>query len=143
MFTGIYSFLRRGNPAVQSGVIPYKIVDDNTLVLLVTSRKKKKWILPKGIVEAPMTLQESATKEAWEEAGALGIVGRTSTGTLRFKKQGIEATCTYYPLRVTKLTRHYPEMKFRKRKWVKLTEAHKYVKSKDLQKLLKSFKPSR
>ncbi len=128
---------------MQSGVIPYKIVDDNAYVLLVTSRKKKKWILPKGVAETPMTLQESATKEAWEEAGALGIAGRSSIGTLRYKKKGVEISCTYYPLRVTKLTRHYPEMKFRKRKWVKLVDAHKFVKSKDLQKLLKAFKPPR
>lgn len=34
----------------QSAVIPYLVEDGNTQIVLVTTRKKKKWTLPKGII---------------------------------------------------------------------------------------------
>ena len=54
----------------QSGVIP---VLDNRLVL-ITSRKSERWIIPKGYVEKGLSPSESAAKEAYEEAGLIGVV---------------------------------------------------------------------
>ena len=36
----------------QSGVIPYRIQEGKIEILLITSLKKKRWIIPKGIIES-------------------------------------------------------------------------------------------
>jgi 8-oxo-dGTP pyrophosphatase MutT (NUDIX family) len=56
----------------QSGVIPYRKKEWKVEVLLVTSIKKKKWIIPKGFIEYNMSPFQSAKKEAFEEAGVRG-----------------------------------------------------------------------
>ena len=39
----------------QSAVLPYRQGPDGLEVLLVTSRKRSRWVLPKGIVEPGLT----------------------------------------------------------------------------------------
>ena len=60
----------------QSGILPYKFVDGNIFLLLITSRKGNRWIIPKGIVEPHLTPVESASQEAFEEAGIEGALSR-------------------------------------------------------------------
>ncbi len=40
----------------QSAVIPFRFRRDKLEVLLITSRRRKRWIIPKGIVEQDLTL---------------------------------------------------------------------------------------
>ena len=35
----------------QSGVIPYRVRKGNLEILLITSRRERRWIIPKGIIE--------------------------------------------------------------------------------------------
>ncbi|NET56922.1 MAG: NUDIX hydrolase [Symploca sp. SIO2E6] len=72
----------------QSGVIPYRLREGITEVLLITSINSKRWIIPKGLVEPGMTPQDSAAKEAWEEAGVIGEVLPTLMGTYDYRKWG-------------------------------------------------------
>jgi 8-oxo-dGTP pyrophosphatase MutT (NUDIX family) len=58
----------------QSGVIPYRIENGQIEVMVITSSTGKRWVIPKGLIEPDMTPQDSAAKEAWEEAGLLGKV---------------------------------------------------------------------
>ena len=61
----------------QSAVIPYRLTQQietgppSVEVLLITSRKRKRWVIPKGIVEPKLSPLESALKEAYEEAAAI------------------------------------------------------------------------
>lgn len=55
-----------------TGAVP--ILSDSS-ILLVSSGKKPKWILPKGGWEADECLEESALREAFEEAGCSGVLG--------------------------------------------------------------------
>jgi len=43
-------------------------------VLFVSASRKSEWILPKGGWEQDETMQESATRECFEEAGVLGVL---------------------------------------------------------------------
>ena len=70
----------------QSGVIPYKIENNELKVLLITSRKGKKWKIPKGIVEPALSPSDSAAKEAFEEAGILGKVDKAEIGSYKYFK---------------------------------------------------------
>ena len=53
-------------------MIPYRIKGKKKVeVLLITSVKRKRWIIPKGYVEFNLSPFESAKKEAFEEAGRM------------------------------------------------------------------------
>lgn len=45
------------------------------LIMFVSSRKKAEWIIPKGGWEKDETIEESAIREVFEEAGVLGVLG--------------------------------------------------------------------
>ena len=44
-------------------------------ILLVSASRKAEWILPKGGWELDETMEESAVRECFEEAGVLGVLG--------------------------------------------------------------------
>ena len=44
----------------QSAVLPYRFSGGDLEVLLITSRKGKRWVFPKGIIEPGLTPQRSA-----------------------------------------------------------------------------------
>jgi 8-oxo-dGTP pyrophosphatase MutT (NUDIX family) len=58
----------------QSGVIPYRKKQGKIEVMLITSRNKGRWIIPKGVIEPDLNPRASAAKEAFEEAGVQGDV---------------------------------------------------------------------
>src|ERR1700686_822177 len=77
-------------PAVrlQYGALPYQETKAAGLeILLVTTRQKKRWIIPKGWPIKGMSRCESAAREAYEEAGVRGIVGRKPIGMYAYRKQ--------------------------------------------------------
>lgn len=123
---------------IQSAVIPYRIIDGKLRILLITSRRRKRWIAPKGVVEPDMTPADSAAKEAWEEAGIRGEVDQQALGEYTYKKWGGTCTVTVYAMHVTKELRKWPE-DFRSRKWLSPKQAAKRVREKDLKRLIKRF----
>ena len=60
--------LKPSNWYRQSAVIPYRLTDRTGTdfsaveILLITSRKRKRWVIPKGIVEPYLSPLESATR---------------------------------------------------------------------------------
>ena len=71
---------------LQSGVIPYRRTGPDVQVLLVTSNKRRRWIIPKGYVALGMSSAVSAAKEAWEEGGISGVVSKTPIGSYQYTK---------------------------------------------------------
>jgi ADP-ribose pyrophosphatase YjhB (NUDIX family) len=71
----------------QSGVIPYRIRNDKIEVMLITTSSGLNWIVPKGNISDGMSLQDSAAKEAWEEAGVFGWVDNQELGTYKYYKK--------------------------------------------------------
>jgi len=60
---------------MQCAAIPYRKTEAGNLeILLVTSRGKGNWILPKGNVKPGKSAAVSAAEEAYEEAGARGVI---------------------------------------------------------------------
>src|SRR5688500_17647141 len=60
--------------------------DGQRLVMLVTSRETRRWIIPKGWAEKNLAPHEVAAKEAREEAGLEGEIGREPVATYRYVK---------------------------------------------------------
>jgi 8-oxo-dGTP pyrophosphatase MutT (NUDIX family) len=75
----------------QSGAVPFRVRDGTIEVLLITSLTSGRWIIPKGIIEPPLSSAASAAQEAFEEAGVRGELsgpvgqssGRTGRSRLR------------------------------------------------------------
>jgi len=123
----------------QSAVIPFRRTENKTEVLLITSRKKKKWIIPKGIVEPDLLPSESAVKEAFEEAGVRGKISDNSIGNYNQKKWGGLCNVKVYLMEVNVLLETWPE-DFRDRKWVSLDDAPDQIDNQGLKKILTKLK---
>lgn len=128
----------------QIGALCYKIVDDKTQVLLITSRKSKRWIIPKGWKIDKLSNRKSAALEAWEEAGVQGKVSNRSIGTYDYRKKndsGDFFTCRVkvYGLRVKSLKRKFPEQGQRQLQWVDANRAIECVFEPELKKLITEF----
>lgn len=107
----------------QSAALPYRFCGDDLEVLLVTSRKGKHWIVPKGIVEPGMAPPESAAKEAEEEAGVIGEVSSESLGSYQYHKWGGTCHVEVYPLLVRVELDEWEESATRRRHWLPLSAA--------------------
>lgn len=123
----------------QSAVIPYRLRDGQIEILLITTRKKKRWIIPKGIVEANMTPHASAAKEALEEAGIIGEAFSEVLGSYTYQKFGGTCRVKVYLLRVDLLQPCWLEDKDRDRQWFSLSEAIEQIKQVEVQQMLKSL----
>jgi len=121
----------------QSAILPYRQRDDGPEVLVITSRKGKRWVLPKGIVEPGMTAAASAAKEAREEAGVEGRVMEQSLGRYQQRKWGGICEVEVFPMEVTGELNEWPERAFRRREWVSLKEAAKRLDRDRLHKMLR------
>ena len=119
----------------QSGVIPYRCREGEVEVLLITSRKRKRWVIPKGIVEAPLSPKDSAAKEAWEEAGITGHVSQSAIGNFQYDKWGGTCHVEVYLFRVDSVLADWPEV-WRSRQWFSLEEAANLVDELQLKQII-------
>ncbi|MBD2448864.1 NUDIX hydrolase [Nostoc sp. FACHB-152] len=123
----------------QSGVIPYRVQNGNIEVLLITTRDRNNWVIPKGGISKGMSPRASAAKEAWEEAGIIGQVDENKVGTYRYRKRGKIYRVHMYLLLVEMLSEDYPEAGQRQREWLDVASAIKLVKQNSLKRILKQF----
>ena len=126
-------------PIKQSAVIPYRHMDGELEIALITSRNTKRWIVPKGGVEGNMTPWASAAKEALEEAGLLGTVGEKELGEYFYTKFDKLYRVSIYPLRATKTLETWDEMEFRKRTWVSCSDAIQRIKEPAVKQAIKKL----
>jgi 8-oxo-dGTP pyrophosphatase MutT (NUDIX family) len=83
-------------------------------VCLVTSRGGGRWIIPKGNPIRGLAPHEVAAREALEEAGLVGHVGKRCIGTFKFVRirNGRNTTCLVdvYALKVERQMQTWTEM---------------------------------
>lgn len=122
----------------QTGIIPFLLEENEIKVCLITSRKGKKWILPKGIQEPGKTFIQIAEQEAFEEAGLKGKILPTIFGKRKIKKWGGVCNVDYFLMEVKEVYKIYPE-DFRKRIFVTKKEAKKTLSKKLFKLINKAF----
>jgi phosphohistidine phosphatase len=126
----------RDRPAyyyTQSSVIPYRMRNGNPEILVIRSIQKKHFVVPKGIKEPGLSPQDSAAKEAREEAGVEGRVMDAALGCYRYEKWGSVCTVDVYAMEVTAVVpEHEWQERHRGREWVSPEEATKRLKQKAL-----------
>jgi len=130
----------------QFAALCFRVKDGKTQILLVTSRRTQRWILPKGWPEDGLTPQDCAAKEAWEEAGVKGksysrCVGVYSYEKIRDGEDNLPCIAMVYPVKVSKTQKEYPENNQRRRKWLTRKEAAARVNEPELKKLIRTFDP--
>ncbi|MGO4485990.1 NUDIX hydrolase [Rhizobium pisi] len=110
----------------QSGAICYRRDRKGRLeVLLVSSRRNGRWGIPKGHIEGSEPSSAAALREAFEEAGILGVVGSTPFGNFTYRKDTStnQYNVTVHLLKVSKVARRFPEKGIRKTQWFLLKDA--------------------
>jgi phosphohistidine phosphatase len=117
----------------QSSVIPFRMAGNKLEILITRSSQNKHWVVPKGIAEPGHTLQESAAKEAWEEAGVEGDVLQQPIGSYTYQKWGATTTVTVYGMRVTRqLPDEEWQERHRGRQWLPAKQAASTLKQAEL-----------
>jgi 8-oxo-dGTP pyrophosphatase MutT (NUDIX family) len=107
----------------QAAAIPFLVDDHTPRILLITSRRRKRWIVPKGIIEEWQSSRETAVEEAYEEAGVHGTLVDGTVGEYEYDKWGGRCHVEVFLLRVEEELTDWPEADFRDRKWVGVEEA--------------------
>ncbi|MBP5857933.1 NUDIX hydrolase [Marivibrio halodurans] len=126
----------------QVSVLPYRNDAEGLRFLLITSRRRGRWILAKGWPKAGDPLAEMAGQEAFEEAGVHGEVAPRAIGHYRYIKRvrsGYRVPCavSVYPMRVTTEHADWPERGERRIQWVPPAEAATLVAEPGLRRLLR------
>ncbi len=134
----------------QVGALPFRRrrKSKSIEILLVSSRRTGRWIIPKGHVERGVDDRVMARREAFEEAGVTGKVPKQpigSFGYLKYYDDGrvVDSDVTVFALAVADIHDDWPEKKERTRIWVDLHAASEMVEEPDLAALILSFAATR
>ncbi|NQZ68406.1 MAG: NUDIX hydrolase [Lentisphaeria bacterium] len=114
-------------------VFPYIPHSKKIKIVLVTSRGKQEWILPKGHIEEKLSKKESARLEAYEEAGVIGSIDPANAEYIELGK----ASFMVYPMKVSSTLDEWPEDHQRARKIVSPEKALKLVSNPDIRLCIK------
>jgi 8-oxo-dGTP pyrophosphatase MutT (NUDIX family) len=114
---------------VQYAALPYRRRGSNrTDVLLVTSLDTGRWIIPKGWPIKHAAPYTTAMREAREEAGVVGTIGKRPIGSFSYKKKLkggtiIECEVHVFALKVIGQQESWPEKGQRRRQWLSRSKA--------------------
>jgi len=116
-------------------------------ICIVTSRRSKRWILPKGWPMNKMTPAKAAATEAWEEAGLKGRSIDQCLGVYAYVKpltRGVTPVIVMvYPLEVTSIANTWPESHQRQRKWMSPKKAARRLMEPELRRIVATFDPEK
>ena len=134
-------------PRLQSAALPWRLTPAGKVeVLLVTSRETRRWVAPKGWPIKGLKAFQSAAREAFEEAGVEGEIGKKKIGVYHYDKRlrsGRLQTVrvAVYPLKVVTERDAWPEATQREKLWTDPQTAAALVQELELAAILQSFAP--
>ena len=115
----------------RNNALPWRLRGDEVQILLVTSRRTRRWIIPKGNIEPGKTAPEAALQEAFEEAGVRGILaseiplGFYTYFKRRTDQHSLPVSVEVFLLEVTEQLKKWPEKGKRKLRWLPIARAIK------------------
>jgi 8-oxo-dGTP pyrophosphatase MutT (NUDIX family) len=91
-------------------------------IMLVTTRGAGRWIVPKGWPIANLSPREVAAREAYEEAGLVGVmVGKRAVGRFTYEKSGggrtLRCEVKLFAMRIHHQLPDWPERGERETRW--------------------------
>lgn len=121
----------------QSAVLPYRQADGKLQVMVIASRKGTRWVIPKGVKEPELSLRDSASKEALEEAGIRGRIDEEPIGHYDYAKWGGVCKVAVFPMEVSEsVPEEEWEESHRERRWVAPQKARRLLDEAALGKLV-------
>jgi 8-oxo-dGTP pyrophosphatase MutT (NUDIX family) len=129
-------------PVIQYACLPFRERGDGSIeVMLITSRGTRRWVIPKGWPMKGRKPHASAAREALEEAGLVGEVGKVPIGSYRYGKRlksGEVVPCQVevFPLEVKSQRKRWPEKGQRSLRWFDPAEAAAAVEEPELKGIL-------
>jgi phosphohistidine phosphatase len=120
----------------QAAVVPYRARRGGRIeIALITSSDGKRWILPKGWIDEGESAEESALREAEEEAGLIGrVVGSALARYVHAKDEGRRVVAVFL-MCVTEELDSWPE-DHRRRRWMPLDEAAERLERDELRRVV-------
>ena len=116
-------------PRRQVAALPFRRTEDGRfLIFLITSRESRRWVIPKGWPMKGRKPFEAAAREAYEEAGLVGNIGKRPLGFYLYEKQlknrdSVLCQVRVFPLEVRKQLKNWPEQDQREGKWFAPSDA--------------------
>lgn len=132
-------------PGRQVAALCYREQDGGKEILMVTSRRSGRWIIPKGWPIDGLGFPDAALYEAWEEAGVKrGRIAGAASGSYRYRKRlqnGAERPCLVdvFPVEVDAMAGVFPESEVRQRRWVPRDEAANLVREPALSHIIRAI----
>lgn len=140
--------LSESEPRRQVGALPYRMVPGGGFsVLLITSRESRRWVIPKGWPMKGRKPYEAAAREAYEEAGLMGQIGKRPVGFYLYEKRlknrdAVLCQVKVFPLEVRKRRKWWPEQHERDDAWFTPSDAAEAVAEAGLAAIIRAvFKP--
>ncbi|MDB5422910.1 MAG: hypothetical protein JWQ29_326 [Phenylobacterium sp.] len=134
-------------PRAQFAALPWRWTPEGQVeVLLITSRETRRWVIPKGWPIKGMKSPKSAAREAFEEAGVRGRIGKSPVGAYAYEKRLKNGRVQHvrvavFALQVESEADAYPEIGQREKRWLPLAEAATLVDEPELMVVLATFRP--
>jgi hypothetical protein len=114
----------------QFAALPFTLKNSELRVMLITTRRKGRWSVPKAL-------------EAYEEAGLVGVTAKRALGSFKHRKRKGDRKRTMdvavFPMRVHGQERWWPEKGEREAIWVSPKTAGRLVHKAQLRRLIARF----
>ena len=134
----------RSKVRVQYAALPWRVNGGRLEVLLITTLKTRRWIVPKGWPGETLSAQACAAHEALEEAGVSGPLSEKPIGMFRYfkrRKDGGAVPCRVdvFALEVTQQRRSWAEKTMRESRWCSVEQALALVGDPGLRQVIAHF----
>jgi 8-oxo-dGTP pyrophosphatase MutT (NUDIX family) len=127
----------------QFAALPFRVHGSELRVMLITTRRKRRWSVPKGWPIGKKKPHRTAAIEAYEEAGLRGAVAKRALGSFKHRKQRAKRKrtldVTVFPLKVCRQESWWPEKGARKAIWMPPDQAARLVHKVQLGRLIARF----
>jgi 8-oxo-dGTP pyrophosphatase MutT (NUDIX family) len=129
---------------IQYAALPYRTEGKQVQILLITSRRTRRWIIPKGWPMNGFRPQDAAAAEAAEEAGLIGEIADRPIGSYDYVKQRkddqtMAVQVLVFPFRVDGFSDEFKERGQRKTQWFRYQDAAARVAEPALRRLIREF----
>ena len=127
----------------QFAALPFRLDKSELRVLLITTRRKRRWSVPKGSPMRNTEPHRTAALESYEEAGLVGVVAKRALGSFKHRKRKGARKQTLdvalFPMKVHGRERWWPEKGEREAIWVSAETAARMVHKAQLRRLIARF----
>ena len=129
---------------IQYAALPYRLRGRQLQILLITSRRTRRWIIPKGWPMDGLRPQDAAAQEAAEEAGIIGQIADAPLGSYRYAKhlkgEHVQAVqVIVFPFKVEDQAETFKEQGQRTFAWLSYQEAARRITEPSLKRLIRDF----